>query len=553
MTSLYRKWRSQSFDELFGQEHVVRTLRNAIEHDRVAHAYLFTGPRGTGKTSVARILAKAVNCANPSHGNPCRVCESCRAVQEGRAIDVIEIDAASNTSVDSVRDLRDRVGYASGQGGFKVYIIDEVHRLSVQAFDAFLKILEEPPPHVIFVFASTEPQKVPATVASRCQRLDFRRIGVSETLARLREVAKAEGLAATDEALAVIAYHANGSLRDAVSLLDQVSAYTNDEIAPEDVRQSLGLADPRLVVRMTDCLLTGKTGSGLDQVALFGEAGGDPRMLLAQLIGYWRALLLRKTGAGVGNDADPGLEDDLRRHVTGLDEPRILAVLRALSEQEFSGRYDVAASLPLEMGYLQASFVLGQVPFARQEQQGPVLDIASAPPTLPNRTKVETVRHDQPAKLVSPPAEIPLSPAVRDEDAASTSESEDSKAAAPEGAWGGDIDEAWSSIVSRMRARSATLQAVLRSGYLMKVSEEEVTIGFLFDFHRGQFAEAKKKRMLEEVIDEVLGGKHRATCVHTTKEEIDAVRGAGTVPTDDGFVEEVAARLQTLHDRQMGN
>ena len=189
MVSLYRKWRSRSFDDLVGQEHVVRTLRNAVRSGRVAHAYLFTGPRGTGKTSMARILAKSLNCLDPEDGNPCNRCENCNAANEGRALDVIEIDAASNTSVDSVRDLRERVGYAASEGRYKVYIIDEVHRLSGAAFDAFLKTLEEPPPHVVFVFASTEPHKVPATIMSRCQRFDFRRHSLAETVRHLRHIA----------------------------------------------------------------------------------------------------------------------------------------------------------------------------------------------------------------------------------------------------------------------------------------------------------------------------------------------------------------------------
>src|SRR5947209_11200268 len=233
VSSLYRKWRSRSFDDLLGQEHVVRTLRNAVAQHRVGHAYLFTGPRGTGKTSTARILAKSVNCLSPRDGNACNECEMCRAADEGRALDVIEIDAASNTSVDNVRELRERVAYAAGEGRYKVYIVDEVHRLSGAAFDAFLKTLEEPPEHVIFVFASTEPHKVPATIMSRCQRFDFRRITRSETVARLRYVADQEDIQVADGALQILALSARGSLRDALGLLDQVTTYTPGPLAED--------------------------------------------------------------------------------------------------------------------------------------------------------------------------------------------------------------------------------------------------------------------------------------------------------------------------------
>src|SRR5947209_6923962 len=247
VSSLYRKWRSRSFDDLLGQEHVVRTLRNAVAQHRVGHAYLFTGPRGTGKTSTARILAKSVNCLTPRDGNACNDCEMCHAADEGRALDVIEIDAASNTSVDNVRDLRERVAYAAGEGRYKVYIVDEVHRLSGAAFDAFLKTLEEPPPHVIFVFASTEPHKVPETITSRCQRFDFRRIPTEEMLQRLRFVAREERLQVSEDALRIVVLHSGGSLRDALGLLDQVASYTTDEITDREVRSALGLADAALV------------------------------------------------------------------------------------------------------------------------------------------------------------------------------------------------------------------------------------------------------------------------------------------------------------------
>ncbi|RPJ41137.1 MAG: DNA polymerase III subunit gamma/tau, partial [Chloroflexi bacterium] len=254
--AFYRKWRPQTWDEVVAQDHVVQTLRNAVRTGRTGHAYLLAGPRGTGKTTTARLLAKALNCLDPDPGKrPCDQCEHCKSLDEGRFLDLIEIDAASNTSVDDVRDLREKINYSPTQGTYKVYIIDEVHMLSTAAFNALLKTLEEPPPHAVFILATTEVHKIPATILSRCQRYEFRRIPVPEIVKYLRTMAAEEKLEVDEEALQLIARQATGAMRDAISLLDQLSS-TGERVTLAEAQVVLGTATSKMVLILVDAILS---------------------------------------------------------------------------------------------------------------------------------------------------------------------------------------------------------------------------------------------------------------------------------------------------------
>jgi DNA polymerase-3 subunit gamma/tau len=291
---LARKWRPQNFADLVGQEHVSRTLANAIRTGRIHHAFLFTGARGVGKTSAARILAKALNCEVGLSDTPCGTCTSCIEIAAGQGLDVIEIDGASNTGVDDVRELRDNIRYLPSRSRYKIFIIDEVHMLSTSAFNALLKTLEEPPPHAKFIFATTEPHKIPVTILSRCQRFDFRKIALGRVAIKLREIADAEQLTISDRSLALIARHGEGSMRDALSTLDQVIAFCGDRVGDEDVQALLGMVDRRLLFDAVAAILQRDPRRALDATQRFDQLGVALRQVGQELIEVFRALVVCK-------------------------------------------------------------------------------------------------------------------------------------------------------------------------------------------------------------------------------------------------------------------
>ncbi len=351
--ALYRKWRPRTWDDVVGQQHVIQTLRNAVAAERVAHAYLFAGPRGTGKTTTARLLAKAVNCLDPDpHQRPCDRCDHCQAINAGRFMDLIEIDAASNTSVDDIRELRDKIAFAPSQGRYKVYIIDEVHMLSTAAFNALLKTLEEPPSHAIFVLATTEIHKIPATVLSRCQRYEFRRIPVAEMTAYLQRIVEGEGLEAEPQALQWLARQATGSLRDAISLLDQMAS-TGKPITVGLARDVLGTAEDQTVVSLVEALIAQESARGLDIIHTALDGGADPRQLARQVVAYLRQLLLTKTGNADLLDLPPESRPTLAQQAQALALPDLLRAIRAFTGAAAEARADWHPGLPLEIAFLE--------------------------------------------------------------------------------------------------------------------------------------------------------------------------------------------------------
>ncbi len=356
-----RKYRPQTFDDLVGQNHVSRTLKNAVAQNRLAHAYLFVGPRGVGKTSTARILAKSLNCINGPTITPCGVCDNCREIAGGNSLDVIEIDGASNNSVEDVRQLRENVRYAPAKGRYKIYLIDEVHMLSSAAFNALLKTLEEPPEHVKFIFATTEPQKVLATILSRCQRFDLHRIPANLIAQHLQFIAKKEKITLQPAAAHAIARGAEGGLRDAESMLDQLVAFCGEEIAEKDVLNVFGFTSEQTVSDLTGRILRGETPEAIDLLHEQSEAGKDMMRLMADLIAYLRDLLVFKAKPDAPNeDVDPDVQKSLAAYAERISIDRLLELIDQFAAAEGRMKWAPNKKLHFEVAIIKAIQSLGQ-------------------------------------------------------------------------------------------------------------------------------------------------------------------------------------------------
>lgn len=354
--ALYRKWRPETFHDMVGQEHIVKTLQNQIMTGHVAHAYLFCGSRGTGKTSTAKIMARAINCEKPVNGDACGVCPTCAALKGERDLDILEIDAASNNGVDEIRDLRDKVKYPPQYGRYKVYIIDEVHMLSTAAFNALLKTLEEPPEHVVFILATTEPQKLPATILSRCQRFDFGRFTAKELSGRLQEAADGAGVSITGEALMMIARAAEGGMRDALSVLDICISYDR-EVTAQTVRRVLGTADRAFLFDFSKALSEENLGEVMRRIDQLMRDGKEPQVFLRDLGRHTRALLMAKTAGGDLQDLLEITDEDAamyQKESDGFSTARLIRMLEIFQDAEGSMRYAASPRTALEIACVKA-------------------------------------------------------------------------------------------------------------------------------------------------------------------------------------------------------
>jgi len=481
---LARKWRPQQFDDVVGQQHVTRTLCNAIDAKRIAHAYLLVGPRGIGKTSIARIFAKALNCAKGPTPTPCGVCDSCREITEGSSLDVLEFDAASNTQVDKVRDIIiDHVAYAPARGPYKVYIVDEVHMLSASSFNALLKTLEEPPAHVKFIFATTEAQKVPTTIISRCQRFDLRRIPMRDIMGHLAKIAKAEGIEASEDALLAIARGAEGGLRDAESALDQLISFRGKTIGEDDVLSVFGLVSRRSLEDLAAAVLRGDLAAIVATVGALDAHGKNLGRVLVELIEHFRNVLIVRSAGGIAAlDIAAGQASILEAQAAATTDARLLRMIEVLMESEGRVRYSLSPRTLLETTLMRCARAAATVQtdeLIRRLNECKAMLAAGAPEEAPAPAAGPT-----PVRPPAPPAARPYAPPPpAADDTESGSEEEDStpspsvREPAAGAAAAGDLAAVWSATVDRIAVAKPRLGAELKATQVVSVDGDRVTLG----------------------------------------------------------------------------
>jgi len=512
--ALYLRWRPRVWDEVVGQEPIVRTLRNAVRAGRTVHAYLFAGPRGTGKTTTARLLAKALNCQDEDAAKrPCNGCANCLAVMEGRFLDLIEIDAASNTSVEDVRDLRDKINFRPNQGRCKVYLIDEVHMLSTAAFNALLKTLEEPPPHAVFILATTEVHKIPATVLSRCQRHEFRRVSAADIGAYLQEQCAAEHLAAEPEALALIARAATGSLRDAVSLLDQLAS-TGEVVTVARTRDVLGTAAGESVAAVVEAIAAGEIGPGLAAIQASLDGGAEARQLARQVVDYLRAILLIHMGQEDLVEAPVEVRSEMVRLASRVSLDTVLTGLRAFGRAAGEPRQSWQPSLGLELALMDTAQV-----------GGAGLPASSA--ATPARRQAPPAAAASPALERTPQA----APAGAPPDKAGAASPPSSAAVTSKA-----VAENWEAVLQAVYRLDSRTQALLRSGKLLGLREGRVMIGFPTEILREKMEKGHSLTHARRAIEQVLGLPLEVRCV-LLGNDLGGEEAASPQPIeDDGMV-----------------
>ena len=503
--ALYRTWRPQNFEGLIGQEHVSITLKNAILSGRISHAYLFTGPRGTGKTSTAKVLAKALNCETGPTATPCNHCRSCDLVNDGSAMDVYEIDAASNRGIDEIRELRENVKFSPAQSRYKIYIIDEVHMLTNEAFNALLKTLEEPPAHVVFVLATTEPHRIPATILSRCQRYDFRRVGLGELSDHLAHIARDSGIVATPEALRLIALQSDGGVRDAVSILDQCSVLGNDGITEKEVRELLGLIGQEAVYSLFAAVAERDGAKSLTVLEEQMVLGKDARQLLIELAGYCRSLMLFRAAPNLDSPVLAAFSQErLAADSQKMGHAQLVRLVELFYEAANNARWSVDPRITAEMGLLTAC--------AREEAFATVMvneTVREATPPPPSKAPSPTVQPQpvaapvvsRPSQKISPPSAVETAPR---------------RSGVRLDLKDNDLDRAMDELLKKVeQAGKRSVKELLKDAKFAGHADGVLTLLFQRETIRERVEKDDIRKWLEEILTQVLGASVRLHC--TTK------------------------------------
>lgn len=500
-----RKWRPMKFEDVAGQDHVTVTLRNAIATNRLAHAYLFGGPRGVGKTTTARILAKAVNCLHPVQNNPDNECSLCKEITEGRSFDVLEIDGASNRGVEEIRNLRESVRYTPSQGKYKVYIIDEVHMLTKEAFNALLKTLEEPPAHVLFIFATTEIHKVPATIVSRCQRFEFRRIAIDQIIANLKAIASTEGVTIDDESLMLVARKGDGSLRDAQSIFDQVVSLCDKHVEYKQLLQALNVVDTELYFRVTDLVRTRNAQGGLQLVEELMSQGNDLREFLSGLTEHLRNILVVKTTQNIALiEASDVYRKRYMEEAARVPLADILRMLRQVSATEATLRWSSQPRFKLEIDLVQmiAMQNAAEIGELLRELDGLKKKLSESP-----TVSRESARSDSSRKIVSEPEHpvaprtfVPPKPASQEVRRPPVQEQRPPLSE-------GEVTSRWPEFISEVRRQRISLGSVLESAKLINSDGSTIRIGCANDFQASSVR--RNKELLSGILQKVFNTNAR--------------------------------------------
>ncbi|GIO24273.1 DNA polymerase III subunit gamma/tau [Oceanobacillus sp. J11TS1] len=512
--ALYRVWRPRTFEDVVGQKHITRTLQNAITEDKFSHAYLFSGPRGTGKTSAAKIFAQTINCEHAPVKEPCNECAACRGIQDGSISDVIEIDAASNTSVDDIRDIRDKVKYAPSSVPYKVYIIDEVHMISVNAFNALLKTLEEPPKHVVFILATTEPHKIPLTIISRCQRFDFKPISNQAIVDRMQKIMHAENISVTGEALEAVALAAEGGMRDALSILDQAISYSEDQVNLEDVLAVTGGVSQEVLTNIVRAMLQQDVPTvlnGLDQMI---QTGKDPGKFVQDLIYFMRDLLLYKTSSGLGelleravvNEAFEALSKQVSNHwiqhsiielnqcqqeMKWSNSPKIFIEVALLSITDQFGKSETPQ---IQADAVDQSATVQQLQQKIQAMERDIAKLKEAPPQHSESGNANTTpeRRRPSARNSRNTYKIPYD---RIRDTLGKAEKKELK----------DVHAHWANFLNQLKTTNAPAHATIQDSKPAAASADTLIVAFKYEIHCSLFLDHR------EMVESILGNldKHR--------------------------------------------